>query len=122
MPEFTVRPGGAVPWLEDQGYQIDDTFDMCSLVNILKDAASEQLIVYPDGYTPDDLGVSRPEDSDGYRVMVRPGGTNGGKEFWLASKLIFPGNANGLVYDDVLAEINRVAVTATWLLSQWPAG
>jgi len=117
MPFTIPDMGGVFEYLESEGVTPDRTYDICDLVGVLKEIVSTE-ITYPEGYTAGDIGVSRPDDSEGYRVMVRP---RPDAEFWLTSKLFFPGNANGITYADMLIEIGRVADTASWLLAQWPS-
>ena len=102
-------------FLEDHGIFPDGEYDVAALVDVLKELFSAG-VHFPqqDGATVT-AGISRPEDSDGYRVLIAAPG----QDFWLASRLIFAGNANGVAYDGFMPSATEAVDIANAMLHAW---
>lgn len=102
-------------FLEDNGISPDDEYDVAALVDTLKELFSTG-VHFPrqDGVTVT-AGISRPEDSNGYRILIEAPG----QKFWLASRLIFAGNANGVAYDDFMSSATEAVDIANAMLHAW---
>jgi hypothetical protein len=103
-------------FLEDQGIEPDGgPYDVATVVDALK-ALFSTGVHFPqqDGELVT-AGISRPENSDGYRVLI----DMPGHPFWLASRLIFTGNANGVAYEDFIPAFTEAVDVANAMLHAW---
>ena len=119
MKYFRLRKGtDIVQVLADEGITPDtEAYSVAEVVEVLKSLFADQHVLrQPErGGETVTAGVSRPDDSDGYRVMVQAPG----ESFWLTSRLVFAGNANGVAYQDFPALISDAVETASAMLRAW---
>lgn len=86
-------------------------YEVADVVEVLKELFAGYVSI-PEGTW---AGCSRHQDSDGYFVVVQVPG----QQFFLCSKVHYPGNANGVAYSDFRAEIGLALADANHMLDSW---
>jgi hypothetical protein len=119
MKYFRIREGTGIEQVlaDEEITPGDGAYSAAEVTEVLKALfADQQVLRQPRrGGERVTAGVSRPQDSDGYRVLVQAPG----QDFWLASKLVFAGNANGVAYRDFPELIEDAVRIANAMLRAW---